>query len=397
MDPTPIRALAPHPMLTLLKNVDIHAPEPLGVGDVLLAGGRIASVGPSLDLGTTPHTVVDGTGLLAIPGLVDCHAHLSGGGGEGGAHTRVPPVHLSDFTLAGVTTAIGLLGTDATTRHLPELLAAARGLAHFGLTTFTYTGAYEVPPPTITGSVRGDITHVDRIVAVGELAISDHRSSQPTFDELARIAADAHVAGLMTGKAGLVHLHLGDGKRGLELVRRIFDETELPVRTLHPTHCNRNPDLWKEALELHKSHGAWIDVTAFPEGDPAPSAADCIAEFLKNGDPAKITCSSDGGGCLPTFDPDGNLVHMDVGRPDTLLQTVWKLTTGGVPLENALRPVTRNPAELFRLHGKGRIAEGNDADVVLVDPDLAVHHTFAGGHHLVREKSPIVRSIFEGA
>lgn len=382
-------------MLTLVKNVEIWSPDALGVGDVLLAGTRIASVGPEIDPGTAPTTLIDGTGLKALPGLIDVHAHLSGGGGEGGAHTRVPPVHLSDFTTAGVTTAIGLLGTDATTRHLPELLAAARGLAHFGLTALCYTGAYEVPPPTITGSVRGDITHIDRVVAVGELAISDHRSSQPTFDELARIAADAHVAGLMTGKAGLVHLHLGDGERGLELVRRIFDETELPVRTLHPTHCNRNPRLWREALALGDAYGAYVDVTAFPEGDPAPSASACIAEWLEHNDPAKITCSSDGGGCLPTFDADGNLVHMDVGRPDTLLQTVRSLVSEGIGLDVALGPVTSNPATLFRLGGKGRLAPGMDADLVLATAELAPVHVFAGGRHLVSEGSPIVRSIFE--
>src|SRR5690606_39548569 len=103
----------------------------------------------------------------------------------------------------------------------------------------------------------------DALIGIGEVAISDHRSSQPTLDELLRLASEAHVAGLMTGKAGIVHLHLGDGARGLDLVRRALDGSELPPRVFHPTHVNRRRALFEESLEL-AGRGATIDVTAFP-------------------------------------------------------------------------------------------------------------------------------------
>jgi len=385
-------------MITLLRNADVYAPERVGHADILLAGGRIAAIGP--DLQPPPKDwnveVVDVEGATVVPGIVDVHAHLSGGGGEGGAHTRVPPVGLSTFTRAGVTTAVGLLGTDATTRALPELLAAARGLAHHGLTTYCYTGSYEVPPPTVTGSVRGDIVNIDRVVAVGELAISDHRSSQPTFEELARIAADAHVAGMMTGKAGLVHLHLGDGERGLELVRRVLTETELPHRVLHPTHLNRNFDLWAEAVTLAADLEIFADVTAFPEDDAGPSAAEAVSQWLAAGrDPSRITASSDGGGCLPQFDPDGVLTGMDVGSPDGLLEMVQSLIDRRVPMETAIAVVTANPAALFRFHGKGRLEVGADADVLVLDGRCRTRHLIAGGRWMVRDGEPVVRGAFE--
>ena len=385
-------------MLTLLKNANVYAPTPLGLQDVLLSGDRIAWIGR--DRSPAPAdwevTEIDLGGAKLIPGLVDGHAHLSGGGGEGGAHTRVPRLNLSTLTLAGVTTVIGLLGTDCTTRTLEDLLATARGLSHHGITALCYTGGYPVPPPTVTGSVRSDLVHIDTFVAVGELAISDHRSSQPTFEELARIAADAHVAGLMTGKAGLVHLHLGDGPRGLELVRQIFDRTELPKRTLHPTHLNRNFKLWEASLQLARDYEAWLDVTAFPPDDRGPSASEAISEYLGAGlAPRRITCSSDGGGCLPEFNSDGVMTHMGVASPSSLLDTLRALVADKLPLHVALAPFTSNPAELFRLHKKGRIEPGLDADLVVLDANLEVRHVWAKGRQMVQNGVATERGMFE--
>lgn len=384
------------PML-VLRQGDLFAPAPLGRSDLLVAGGQITAIAPTLPTVGLPVDALDCAGCFVVPGLIDAHTHLSGGGGEGGAHTRVPALQLTELTRHGVTTAIGLLGTDTTTRSIAELLAVARGLDHLGITALAYTGGYAVPPVTLTGSVRGDLVHVDRIVAVGELALSDHRSSQPTFDELARIASDCHVAGMMTGKAGLLHVHLGDGPRGLELLRRLRAETELPARVLHPTHCNRNRALWAEALDWGRS-GGFVDVTAFPEDpdDPGLTAADALRAWHDAGLPwERITLTSDGGGCLPTFDADGVLQHMDVGSAVGLLDTIRVLVAGGLPLAQALAPCTASVAALFRLHGKGRLAVGADADVLVLGADLRVRHVVARGRLLVRDGAPVARGPFE--
>src|SRR5215208_5947207 len=261
--------------MELLRNADLYDPRARGRSHLLIGGERILWIGadePELpaSLGVTSR---DLEGRRVIPGLIDCHVHLTGGGGEAGMHTRVPPLQLSRLTTGGVTTAVGLLGTDDTVRSPAELVAKARGLIAEGLSAYCYTGGYHVPPVTVTGSVRQDIVSIDLILGVGELAISDHRSSQPTLDELLRIAGDAHVAGLMTGKAGIVHLHVGDGARGLELVRRALDESELPASVFNPTHVNRRKELFEEAMALTE-RGCVIDITAFPvaEGEDAWSA-----------------------------------------------------------------------------------------------------------------------------
>ncbi|MFM2161853.1 MAG: hypothetical protein RLZZ383_1365, partial [Pseudomonadota bacterium] len=298
------------------------------------------------------------------------------------------------FTTAGVTTAIGLLGTDGETRSIEENLACARALSHEGLTALCYTGGYAVPPRTLTGSVRGDIVHVDRIVAVGEVAISDHRSSQPTFDEIVRLAAEAHVAGMMTGKAGLLHLHLGDGARGLEMLWRARRETELPLRTLHPTHVNRNAALAEEAMRW-VGEGGYADVTAF--GDDL-TAVDWIVQAYEARVPlARVTVSSDAGGCLPTFDPDGVLLRMGVGTSRTLAPTLASACAAGVPFSEALALVTSNVATLFRLAGKGRIAVGADADLVALDDAWGVREVWALGRRMVAAGTAVQWGTFESA
>src|SRR5919112_9017 len=262
-------------MIHLLRNADLYAPEPQGLKHLLVAGETIIWIGETAptfasDFGVQEH---DLHGRRVIPGLVDCHVHLTGGGGEAGPETRVPPLGLSRLTTGGVTTVVGLLGTDDTVRTTTELVTTARGLIAEGLSAYCYTGGYHGPPGTATRSVRGDIVLIDLILGVGELAISDHRSSQPTLDELLRIAGDAHVGGLMSGRAGVLHLHVGDGERGLELVRQALERSELPPAVWHPTHINRKRRLFDEALAL-ADRGCPVDITAFPvaEGEDAWAA-----------------------------------------------------------------------------------------------------------------------------
>ena len=379
----------------LLKNADVWAPEPLGRADVLVLGGVIAGIGSFDAPAGWPVEVIDLQGAILAPGLIDAHTHITGGGGESGPETKVPAVPFSAFTTAGVTTVIGLLGTDCRTRGMAELLAGARALERLGLTALCYTGGYEVPPVTLTGSARGDLVHVDRIVGIGETAISDHRSSQPTYEEIVRLASDAHVGGLLTGKAGVLHLHLGDGERGLAYVRLALAETELPARVFHPTHLNRNARLWKEAMGL-SPRGLTLDLTAFPPAPDEPDAADCIAEYLAAGhDPERLTMSSDGGGCLPVFDRDGVMTHMDVGASASLLATVRRARAAGVSFAAALATVTSNVARQFRLHDRGRIGVGLRADLVVLEPDLRVRTTLANGQVLVRDGVATARGAFE--
>lgn len=391
----------PDAPLLALRNARLFDPEDRGTAHLLLGGGRVLWIGARwsdlpADLGVE---TLDLQGRRLIPGLIDGHVHVTGGGGEAGFRTRVPALPLSRYTGSGITTVIGLLGTDDVARGPRELLATLHALREEGLSAYGYCGGYHLPPATLTGSLRGDLVFLEPLIGVGELAISDHRSSQPTLDELLRLASDTHVAGLMTGKAGIVHLHLGDGARGLELIDRALTQSELPARVFQPTHVNRRRALFDEALALAR-RGVPMDVTAFPveEGEDAWSAAEAFLRWREAGAPLqRLTISSDAGGCLPCFDAHGQVCGMDVGAPGALLATLSELLARGVALDQALPAFTCNVADALRLPGKGRIAVGADADLVCLDENDRVHHLIARGRVHRREGRLVLTGTFESA
>lgn len=383
--------------LILIKNANLYAPQALGLQHLVIAGGKIVYLGDTLPSLASPLDVheIDVEGQSVLPGFIDAHTHITGGGGEAGFSTRVPPVPLSQFTKAGVTTVVGLLGTDDLTRNTESIIAQVYGLREEGLSAYCYTGGYHLPPTTLTGSVKSDIVFVEPIVGVGELAISDHRSSQPTLDELVKVAAEAHVARLMTGKAGVVHLHLGDGERGLALVREALSLTEIPARTFNPTHINRRRELFEEACELTKS-GCWVDVTAFETGEVGYEPIDALIRYMDSIYPQdKLTISSDGGGCLPCFDEHGHMTKMDFANSMAMTQVFYQLVDKGFAIERFLPFFTSNIASLMNFTQKGQLAVGMDADLLILDTGQRISHVMANGVWHIYDNKLIKKGTFE--
>ncbi|MDH3759508.1 MAG: beta-aspartyl-peptidase [Gammaproteobacteria bacterium] len=386
-------------MFELITNANLFAPEPTGIRHVLVCAGKIAYIGeqqPRLD-DALDVQVTDLDGARLVPGLIDAHTHLTGGGGEAGASTRVPPLALSQITRAGVTSVVGLLGTDDLTRTPQNLVSQVMGLREEGLSAWCYTGGYHVPVITLTGSVRSDIVNLEPVIGVGEVAISDHRSSQPTQDEILRLASEAHVAGLMTGKAGIVHFHLGDGERGLSMIRDCLDISEIPARVFNPTHVNRNKPLFEQACDL-SALGCNVDLTAFPQdsGDQGWSAPEAVARYLDQGrDRSKLTISSDGGGCLPSFDEQGELLKMGFASCSAMADCLKTMLDGGLAEETVLPFMSSNVARLLKLDQKGNIATGLDADLVVLDEQNQVDGVMARGVWQVKNARQLVSGLFE--
>lgn len=387
----------------LIKNARVYAPEDLGELDVLTGGGQILKIGRNLPAEEAYGVeVIDGRGKALMPGLIDAHVHILGGGGEGGARTRTPELMLSDVVSGGVTTVVGCLGTDGCTRTMENLLAKAKGLEEEGITTYVYTGSYQVPVRTLTGSVMDDIILLEKVVGTGEIAISDHRSSQPGKKEFARIVADTRVGGILSGKAGLVNIHMGDGEDRLKFLRYVVKKTEIPPSNMLPTHINRSTALMEDGIDYAKILGGYIDLTTSsdPEHldpDEVKASAGLKMALEAGVSPDHVTFSSDGQGSLPVFDAEGQFAGLGVGKVASLYREMRDaVLEEGLSLTDALRAVTRNPATLLKLPKKGKIAEGADADLVLADRDtLAIDTVLAKGRVMMRDGQVLAKGTFE--
>ncbi len=390
-------------MFILIQDGEIFAPESLGKKDILLAGQKVAVLEDTIPTGfQLPNLqVISAKDNFVVPGFIDSHVHILGGGGEGGFATRTPEITLTDITRAGVTTVVGCLGTDGFGRSLISLLAKARALEEEGVSTYLYVGSYQVPVRTITGRIEDDLMLIDKFIGVGEVAISDHRSSQPTIDEIARIAASARVGGMLSGKAGIVNIHLGDGARKLAFLEEIVAKTEIPITQFLPTHINRNPDLFDQGIE-YANRGGYVDLTAsttsqsLREGEVKCSHG--LKTMLERGVPSEnITFSSDGQGSLPEFNAKGEFLGLGVGSCQSLFEEFRDaVLEDQIDLSIALKIVTSNPARILKLFHKGRVKVGFDADLILLDKEtLAIDSVIAKGQPMILHKEILHKGTFE--
>lgn len=385
-------------MLILLKNGQVFAPAASGKKDMLVAGGRIIAMGEQIKINTKEALrIIDLQGHYLFPGIIDAHVHIAGAGGEGGPATRTPELQIKTMLRSGVTTVIGCLGTDGITRNVESVLMKVKSIRDQGLSAWMYTGAYQVPTPTITGSVEKDIALIEEVIGAGEIALSDHRSSGPTTAELVRLAAHARVGGMLGGKAGIVNIHMGDAKNPFQPIHDAVAQSELGYKQFFPTHCNRNSHIFEDAKTYGKQ--GWVDLTTssyayYPELEVKPSTA--LRQLLEAGvPPGHITMTSDANGSLPDFDADGNLVRLEMGDPFSMLSEIRDAVNEGVPLEQALATITANPANILKLSGKGVLRPGKDADLLVTDKALNIVHLVANGNIMVEDGKAVQKGNYE--
>jgi beta-aspartyl-dipeptidase (metallo-type) len=357
-------------MLTLIKDGEIYAPARLGQQDVLILNNRIARIGEidqhalsSLGLNLD---AIDASGCLITPGFIDPHQHLLGGSGEKGFSTQTPEIYVSELALAGITTVVGCLGVDTTTKTMPALLAKAKGLNEEGLTAYIWSGGYNVPPTTLMRSIREDILFINEVIGAGEVAIADARSSAPDPLELSRLVKDAYVGGLLSRKCGVTHFHVGEEKARLKLLRALIDDYEIKPALIYPTHIERNEELMREAIELVR-RGSYVDIDTVEQDLPK-----WLHFYLDNGGhPARLTVSSDA----------------SINSPRSLFEQIRScILEHDFPLEQTLRLVTTNTAAVLQLANKGQLEVGRDADaLVLRKGSLEIKEVIAQGRCLIRD------------
>lgn len=386
----------------LIRSAEVYAPEPLGRKDVLIGFGKILKIGDRLaeEYGGLEVEVLDADGCILTPGFVDQHVHVIGAGGEAGFFSRTPEMQVSAIVRHGITTVVGLHGTDGTARNIEALYAKVCALEQEGITARMLTGSFEMPSATLTGSVRRDMIFIDKVIGA-KTAISDRRSSQPSREDIEKLLAQAYTGGLVSGKRGYTHFHMGVGRRRLDMLADIIRETEIPPYLIIPTHVNRDEELFVQAMELAKM-GAVIDITSgiAPEygfeGTIKPSVA--IRRCLENGvDIRNVTMSSDANGSMAVYDAEGRFVGLCVTTVETMHKEFRDLAlTKDMPLETALRPVTSSPAAAIGMYpAKGCVREGSDADLIIMDKDLSILKVFAMGRLAADEGGALLKGAFE--
>lgn len=380
--------------MILIKNIKIYSPKSLGVKDVLINNGKISLIDTNIPQFNEKIEVIDGSGKILIPGLIDNHVHITGGGGEGSFYTRVPEIMLSKLIEGGITTVVGLLGTDSITRNIENLVAKAKALKEEGISVYVHTGSYGYPSVTLTESVKKDIAFISEVIGV-KIAISDHRSPSISFNELSRLASDARVAGMLSGKAGIVVAHMGDGKKGLKPINDIVENTDIPITVIRPTHVNRKESLLLQSYDYAK-RGGIIDLTCGIFDDMSPSEAVIRAE-KKRVPLENITISSDGYGSWSNYDQYGNMIEIGASSVGSLYSEFKSMVLEkDFSIEKALKFFTTNVSKSLKLYPqKGTIQENSDADLIIIDEDMLINTVIANGRIMLDNKEIIVEGTYE--
>ena len=387
----------------LVRNADVYAPVSLGKKDIFVFEGKIEKIADNIDvsaLRTAGFGIkeLDAFGRMTIPGFIDQHVHFNGAGGEGGPVYRTPPLQLSAFILSGITTAVGLLGTDGCGRSVRELLMKARALEEEGITTYIYTGSYQIPGPLFTDSIMSDVVLIDKVIGL-KLACSDHRSSHISLDRLREAASAARVGGIIGGKCGVIMVHIGGGPNRLKPLLEVAETTDIPLAQFVPTHLNRAESVLEECVEFVKRGGYADFSTGVAERyafEGAVDASEAVKWMLEQGaDIRRITLSTDGNGVLTEIDPITGQKRPLIAPVESLPEEFALMLRRGISPENAVRVCSTNIAEHLGFAGKGRIEEGCDADIVVLDGEHRVNDVIAKGEICLEDKKLLKKGVFE--
>ena len=379
--------------MLLIKNTKLYSPQSLGKKDILISNGKVVAIDDEIVNHSVFSKVWDAKGAITTPGFIDQHIHVIGAGGKHGFASMTPQLHLGDLINCGTTTVVGLLGTDGSTRSIKTLFSKTQALNQEGITAYMYTGYYGLDKVYLMNSLQEDMIYIDSVIGC-KIAISDIRSSYPSALELLRLLRNVRVGGMLAGKKGILHLHLGALSSKMDILFEIIENYEFPIEHISPTHVGRTKKLFDQAITFAKM-GGMIDITtgASKYTDPYKSV---LYALDNNVSIDNITFSSDGNAGLDKLDKNNNLVGFKSAPFDKNFEEVINLhKLGGVPLEDALKLITSNPAKNLGLKNKGEVKVNSDADLCFLNSDLELNTVIANGKFMMKDGELVVKGSFE--
>lgn len=380
-------------MLKIIKNVQLYAPEKQGIKDILIAGEKIVDIQDSISLTGVEVEVLDMQGKIITPGFIDQHVHITGAGGQAGYFSLVPEVQVSELVACGTTSVVGLLGTDGFVKELTTLYAKAKALDMDGLSAYMLTSYYGLPEKTLMSCVADDMIFIDKVIGC-KVALSDDRCSFPEEKDILRLINQVRLGGFTSNKVGVLHIHVGALPEGISILLDIAGKYPTLIPYMSPTHMIRTELLFNQSIEFAKK-GGMIDISTGGTKFDAPYR--CVLRALEAGVPLdRMTFSSDGRGGVRRIDPITKVstytpapLHLNYKEMRLLVKE------GQLPLEQAVRLITTNPAQNMNLKKKGHIIVGYDADFCILDDDLILTEVIAKGQLMMKDSIVIKKGSYE--
>ncbi|MDP3937986.1 MAG: dihydroorotase [Deltaproteobacteria bacterium] len=366
-----------------------------GEHDLLVDDGRIAAVAPRGE-GDREGQRIDASGKWVVPGLIDMHCHL-----------REPGHEYKESILTGTRSAAAGGFTSVACMANTDPVNDSPAITEFILGKARREGVVNVFP--IGAATRGlageSLAEIGQMKEAGIVGVSD--DGNPIMDsgvarrvfEYAKMfhlvvishCEDRNLVGRGVMNEGLVSTRLGltgvPTQAEEIMVARDILLAEMTGVRLHIAHIStagsirmlrdardRGVDVTAEATPHHLTLTEEAVTGYRPDAKMAPplrSEADVRALREAVADGTVEVIATDHAPHSPVekeveFDEAPNGI---IGL-ETALPLVLKLVReGALGLERALHALTAAPALILRLD-KGHLAEGADADITIIDPDL---------------------------
>lgn len=388
-------------MRTIFQNVKILTPFRQQAGVVVVQGRHIQAVCGHAEP-AAGDAVIDGGGLYLAPGFIDLHVH-GGGGHSVMAGTREAIVGMAQAHLAMGTTS--LLPTTFSA-PLPQLVAAAQAVSdaiaegvcranilglHLEGPCLSAAQAGAQPPGALLIPAHADLSPLMAYLPIlrmmgiapeleGALVLGERLAAQGVVVSVAHSDADYDtvISAIGHGFSDVTHLYSGcssvvrrDAFRVAGVVEAGLERDDLTVQAI-ADGCHLPPALLRLIYRCKGADGMYA-VTDGLEYSAAP-----IVEGMRyrqqNG--------------VETLYEDGVMKLADrsafAGSVATMARLVRVLRGAGIPLTDAVRMATDTPATRIGALGKGRIAPGYDADIVLFDESIDVRLCMVSGQVVVQ-------------